>query len=55
MQGDALCDLADVLAAAGCGDEAAAALAQAFERYERKHNLAMTRQVRERLSELQSA
>jgi class 3 adenylate cyclase/tetratricopeptide (TPR) repeat protein len=55
MQGDALCDLADVLAAAGCRDEAAAALAQAFERYERKHNLAMTRQVRERLSDLQPA
>jgi tetratricopeptide (TPR) repeat protein len=55
MQGDALCDLADVLAAAGRGDEAAAALAQAFERYERKHNLAMTRQVRERLSELHPA
>jgi tetratricopeptide (TPR) repeat protein len=55
MQGDALCDLAEVLAAAGRADEAAAALAQASERYERKHNLAMTRQVRERLSEPQPA
>jgi class 3 adenylate cyclase len=55
MQGDALCDLADVLAAAGRGDEAAAALAAAFERYERKHNLAMTGRVRERLAELQPA
>src|SRR4029450_7816048 len=40
-QGDALCDLAEVLAAAGRSDEAAEALEQALGRYERKKNLAM--------------
>ena len=55
MQGDALCDLAEVLHAAGRSDEAAAALAQALERYERKKNLAMAAQVRDRLAELQDA
>jgi tetratricopeptide (TPR) repeat protein len=44
-QGDALCDLAEVLAAAGRGDKAATALEQAIERYERKRNLAMVSQV----------
>ena len=53
FQGDALCDLAEVLHAAGQSDEAAATLAQALERYERKNNLAMTAQVRDRLAELQ--
>ena len=52
-QGDALCDLAEVLAAGGRSDEAAAALSEACDRYERKRNLAMVRQVRERLAELQ--
>ena len=52
-QGDALCDLAEVLHAAGRSDEAAAALAQALERYEQKKNLAMSAQVRERLAALQ--
>ena len=52
MQGDALCDLAQVLHAAGRSDEAAAALAQALERYERKRNLAIAAQVRDRLAEL---
>jgi tetratricopeptide (TPR) repeat protein len=51
-QGDALCDLAEVLQAAGRSDEAAAALAQALERYEHKKNLAMSAQVRDRLVEL---
>jgi class 3 adenylate cyclase len=55
MQGDALCDLAEVLHAADQSHEAAAALAQALERYERKNNLAMTAQVRNRLAELQHA
>jgi class 3 adenylate cyclase/tetratricopeptide (TPR) repeat protein len=55
LQGDALCDLADVLAAAGRGDEAAAALEQAVERYERKKNLAMVAQVRPKLEELRKA
>ena len=51
-QGDALCDLAEVLAAAGRTDEAAEALEQALERYERKKNLAMVAQVRPRLERL---
>ena len=54
-QGDALCDLAEVLHAAGQTEKAEAALAQALERYERKNNLAMTAQVRDRLAELQDA
>ena len=52
-QGDALCDLAQVLHAAGRSDEAAAVLAQALDRYEQKKNLAMSAQVRDRLAELQ--
>ena len=52
MQGDAICDLAQVLHAAGCSDEAAATFEQALERYERKKNLAMAGQVHERLSTL---
>ena len=55
LQGDALCDLAEVLTAGGRGDEAAGALTQALERYERKRNLAMERRVRERLADLQPA
>ena len=54
-QGDALCDLAEVLQAAGRSDEAAAALAQALARYEQKNNLAMAAQVRDRLAERQDA
>ena len=53
IQGDALCDLAEVLHSAGRSDEAAATLAQALERYERKNNLAMATQVRDRLAELE--
>ena len=53
LQGDALCDLAEVLHAVGRRNEAEAALAQALERYERKHNLAQAEQVRDRLAELQ--
>ena len=48
MQGDAFCDLAEVLHAAGRDEEAEAAFAQALERYERKHNFAQAAQVRER-------
>jgi hypothetical protein len=44
-----------VLHAAGQSEEAAAALAQALERYQQKNNLAMSAQVRERLAELQDA
>jgi class 3 adenylate cyclase/tetratricopeptide (TPR) repeat protein len=53
-QGDALCDLAEVLAAAGRTNEAAAALEQALARYERKKNLAMVAQVRPKLEELRA-
>lgn len=52
FQGDALCDLAEVLAAAGRDQEAAATLAAALDRYERKQNVPMTRQVRARLAAL---
>jgi len=55
LQGDALCDLAEVLHAAGHTSGAAAMLDQALERYERKKNLAMAAQVRERFGELQNA
>ena len=51
-QGDALCDLAEVLAAAGRTDEAVEALEQALDRYERKKNLAMVAQVRPKLDSL---
>jgi class 3 adenylate cyclase len=54
-QGDGLCDLAVVLAAAGRSDEAGEALAQALERYERKKNLAMVAQVRPKLDALRKA
>jgi class 3 adenylate cyclase len=54
VQGDAYCDLAEVLAASGRTDEAAQALEQALERYERKKNLAMVAQVRPRLEELRA-
>jgi tetratricopeptide (TPR) repeat protein len=53
-QGDAFCDLAEVLAAAGRIDEAADALEQALDRYERKKNLAMVAQVRPRLEALRA-
>ena len=53
-QGDAFCDLAQVLAAAGRIEEATEALEQALERYERKKNLAMVAQVRPRLEKLRS-
>jgi class 3 adenylate cyclase/tetratricopeptide (TPR) repeat protein len=53
-QGDALCDLAEVLQAAGRTDEAIVTFEHALQRYERKKNLAMVAQVRARLSELAS-
>jgi len=55
FQGDALCDLAAVLTAAERSGEAAIPLTEALDRYERKRNVAMARQVRERLAELQPA
>ena len=48
----ALCDLAEVLAAAERFDEAVSALERALERAQRKKNLALARQVRERLAEV---
>jgi tetratricopeptide (TPR) repeat protein len=53
-QGDVLCDLAEVLAAAGRTDEAAVALEQALERYGRKKNLAMVAQVTPKLEKLRA-
>ncbi len=53
FQGDALCDLAEVLYSAGRADEATAALEQALDRYERKRNLAMAKRARARLAEMQ--
>jgi tetratricopeptide (TPR) repeat protein len=55
MQGDALCDLAEVLHAVGRRSEAATTLGHALDRYERKRNLVMARRARERLGELQPA
>ena len=54
MVGDAYCDLADILTAAGRTDEAGDALEQALERYERKKNLAMVAQVRPKLEALRT-
>ena len=47
-QGDAYADLAEVLLLGGKRDEAAAALEQALERYERKGNLVSARARRGR-------
>jgi tetratricopeptide (TPR) repeat protein len=55
FQGDALSDLAEVLAAAGRADKATAALTLALERYERKGNIPLARRIRQRLEELQPA
>jgi tetratricopeptide (TPR) repeat protein len=43
-------DLAEVLQSAGRGAEAAAAFAEALERYERKKNIPMARRLRERIA-----
>ena len=53
-QGGALGDLAEVLLATGREEEAVDALTAALGRYERKRNLPMARQVRERLTGLQA-
>ena len=53
QQGCALSDLAEVLEAAGRRDEAAAALREALERYERKPVIPAARRTRERLETLQ--
>ena len=52
-QAAALCDLAEVLNAAGKSSDAETVLAQALERYERKMNLAQAAQTRDRRAELQ--
>jgi tetratricopeptide (TPR) repeat protein len=49
VQGDALCDLAEVLEQADRLQEARTILEQAQEQYERKKNLAMIAQIRQRL------
>jgi tetratricopeptide (TPR) repeat protein len=49
-QGDAYADLAEVLMLSGKPDEAAAALEQARERYDRKENLVMAQRIRDRLA-----
>jgi tetratricopeptide (TPR) repeat protein len=54
MAGDAYGDLADVLTASGRTDEAAEALEQALDRYERKKNLAMVAQVKPKLEALRT-
>ena len=51
-QGDANADLAEVLLLGGKASEAAAALEQALDRYERKGNLVMARRTRDRLAAL---
>ena len=53
-QGEALCDLAETLAAAGRPTRPRAALEQALDRYERKKNLAMVAQVKPKLEELRA-
>jgi class 3 adenylate cyclase/tetratricopeptide (TPR) repeat protein len=54
-QGQSLCDLGEVLEAAGRRDDAAAALRHALECYERKEIIPLARRVRERLASLQPA
>jgi len=51
-QGDVYADLAEVLLLGWKPDEAAAALEQALERYERKGNLVSAERMRARLAEL---
>jgi tetratricopeptide (TPR) repeat protein len=53
LQGDAYCDLAEVLEAAGCRDEAVAAWDEALSLYERKGVIPLARRVRERLAALE--
>jgi class 3 adenylate cyclase len=50
VQGDALADLADVLASAGRNAEATAALQEALELYESKQVIPLARRTRERLT-----
>lgn len=48
-QGDAFCDLAEILVRAGRSEEATTVLERALDRYQRKRNLAMVAHVRQRL------
>jgi class 3 adenylate cyclase/tetratricopeptide (TPR) repeat protein len=54
-QGDVYADLAEVLSLAGRPNEAAVALGQALERYERKGNIVSSRRTQARLTELEEA
>jgi tetratricopeptide (TPR) repeat protein len=51
VQADAYADFAEVLALAGKRDEAAAALWQALDRYDRKGNIVMAERTRARLAD----
>jgi class 3 adenylate cyclase len=55
LQGDAHCDLAEVLEPAGRREEAVAAWEDALSLYERKGAIPLARRVRERLASLQPA
>src|SRR5439155_19996369 len=55
LQGEARVDLAEVLAAAGQFEEAAALLEEAIERYDRKEDVVSARRAGERLAELSEA
>jgi class 3 adenylate cyclase len=55
QQGDAYCDLAEVLGAAGRRDEAVVAWREALDRYERKEIVPLARRVREQLAAFQPA
>jgi tetratricopeptide (TPR) repeat protein len=55
FQADALYDLAEVLRSAGRIEQAATALEQALERYQRKRNVVMAANVRAHLAELTAA
>jgi class 3 adenylate cyclase len=55
IQGDAYFDLAEVLAAAGRREDAAAAWREALDRYERKGIVPLARRAQERISALQGA
>jgi tetratricopeptide (TPR) repeat protein len=55
FQGDAYADLGEVLMLAGRPDEAAAALEQAVERYERKENVPSTQRAQSRRAEISAA
>jgi class 3 adenylate cyclase/tetratricopeptide (TPR) repeat protein len=50
LQAKALCDLGEVVSAAGRASESVVAFEQALEKYERKRNLALAAQVRARLA-----